>query len=71
MEAHTEVTTRLLSEERLIVPFTDDTGEDQQATAEQREFGRRFFSHVTNAVFCKCKTFFENTLRDPVSAEIG
>lgn len=69
VDARTDVTTQLLSEEGFIVSVTDDTGEDQQEAYKQREFERRFFSDATNAVFCK--TFLENALRDPVSGEIG
>lgn len=69
VDARTEVTTELLSEEGFMVAFTDDTGEDQQEAFKQREFEKRFFSDATNAVFCK--TFLENSLRDPVSGEIG
>lgn len=69
VDARTEVTTELLSEEGFIVSFTDDTGEDQQEAFKQREFEKRFFSEATNAVFCK--TFLDNALRDPVSGEIG
>ncbi len=69
VDARTEVTTELLSEEGFIVSFIDDTGEDQQEAFKQREFEKRFFSDATNAVFCK--TFIENALRDPVSGEIG
>lgn len=69
VDARTEITTQLLSEEGFIVSFTDDTGEDQQEAFKQREFEKRFFSEATNALFCK--TFLENALRDPVSGEIG
>jgi type I restriction enzyme R subunit len=69
VDARTEITTELLSEEGFVVSFTDDTGEDQQEAFKQREFERRFFAEATNQVFCK--TFLENALRDPVSAEIG
>ncbi|HEX4913993.1 MAG TPA: DEAD/DEAH box helicase family protein, partial [Vicinamibacterales bacterium] len=69
VDARTDVTTQLLSEEGFIVTVTDDTGEDQQEAYKQREFERRFFSDATNAVFCKA--FLENALRDPVSGEIG
>lgn len=69
VDARTEVTTELLSEQGFIVSFTDDTGEDQQEAFKQREFEKRFFSEATNAVFCR--TFLENALRDPVSGEIG
>ncbi|HEX7608798.1 MAG TPA: DEAD/DEAH box helicase family protein, partial [Candidatus Cryosericum sp.] len=69
VDARTEVTTELLSEEGFVVSFTDDAGEDQQQAFKQREFERRFFADATNQLFCK--TFLENALRDPVSGEIG
>jgi type I restriction enzyme R subunit len=69
VDARTEVTTTLLSEEGFVVNFTDDTGEDQQQTFKQREFEKRFFADATNQLLCK--TFLENALRDPVSGEIG
>ncbi len=69
VDARTEITTELLSEEGFVVLFTDDTGEDQQEAFKQREFEKRFFADATNQLFCK--TFLENALRDPVSGEIG
>jgi type I restriction enzyme R subunit len=69
VDARTEITTELLSEEGFIVSVTDDTGEDQEEAFKQREFEKRFFSEATNQLFCK--TFLENTLRDPISGEIG
>jgi type I restriction enzyme R subunit len=69
VDARTEVTTELLSEEGFVVSIKDDTGEDQEEAYKQRKFEKRFFSPATNAVFCK--TFLENALRDPVSGEIS
>ena len=69
VDARTQITTELLSEEGFLVSFTDDAGEDQQQAFKQREFEKRFFSDATNQLFCK--TFLENALRDPVSGEIG
>jgi type I restriction enzyme R subunit len=69
VDARTEITAKLLSEEGFVVSFADDTGEDQQQTFKQREFEKRFFADATNQVFCK--TFLEKALRDPVSGEIG
>ncbi len=69
VDARTEITTTLLSDQGFVVSFTDDTGEDQQQTFKQREFERRFFSAATNQLFCK--TFLENALRDPISGEMG
>jgi type I restriction enzyme, R subunit len=69
VDARTEVTTTLLSEEGFVVSFTDDTGEDQQQAFKQREFEKRFFAEATNQLLCKI--FLENAMRDPVSGEIG
>ena len=69
VDARTDVTTQLLSEEGFVVSFTDHSGEDQEEAYKQREFEKRFCSEATNQLLCK--TFFENALRDPVSGEIG
>jgi type I restriction enzyme R subunit len=69
VDARTEITTELLSEKGFVASFTDDAGEDQQEAFKQSEFEKRFFADATNQLFCK--TFLENTLRDPVSGEIG
>ena len=69
VDARTEVTTQLLSEEGFVVSFSDDSGEDQHEAYKQREFEKRFFSEATNQLFCK--TFLENALRDPISGEVG
>ncbi len=69
VDARTDVTTKLLSEQGFVASFTDDAGDDQQEAFKQREFEKRFFSKATNQLFCK--TFLENALRDPVSGEIG
>ncbi len=69
VDARTEITTELLSEQGFVVEFKDDEGEDQKETYKQREFEKRFFADATNKLFCK--TFLEKALRDPVSGEIG
>ncbi len=69
VDARSDITTQLLSENGFIVEFTDDQGDDQKETFKQREFEKRFFAEATNQLFCK--TFLENALRDPVSGEIG
>jgi len=69
VDARTEITTELLSEEGYAVTLTDDVGNDQEETYKQREFEKRFFSEATNQLFCK--TFMENALRDPISGEFG
>ena len=69
VDARTDVTTQLLSEEGFVVSFIDETGEDLGEAYKQREFEKRFYSEATNQLFCK--TFLENALRDPISGEIG
>ena len=69
VDARTEITTQLLSENGLVVEVIDKNGDTQEQTYKQRQFEKKFFSEVTNKVFCK--TFLENALRDPVSTEIG
>jgi len=69
VDARTEITTELLSDEGFVVNYTDDNGDDQEDAYKQSEFEKRFFSEATNLLFCK--TFLENALRDPISGEIG
>ncbi len=69
VDARTQVTAQLLSEEGFIVAVpTDGEGEVEQSYT-QRQFEKRFFSEATNQLLCK--TFLENGLRDPVSNEFG
>ena len=69
VDARTEVTTQLLTDDGFVVTFTDDTGDEHEESFKQREFEKRFFADATNQIFCK--TFLENALRDPISGEIG
>jgi type I restriction enzyme R subunit len=69
VDARSEITTQLLSEDGFVVEFKDGQGEDQKEIYKQREFEKRFFADSTNQLFCK--TFLEHALRDPVSGEIG
>jgi len=69
VDARSEITTQLLSDDGFVVEFKDDEGDDQKEAYKQREFEKRFFSPATNQLFCKI--FLENALRDPISGEIG
>jgi type I restriction enzyme R subunit len=69
VDARSDITTQLLSEDGFVVDFKDDEGDDQKEVYKQREFEKRFFAEATNQVFCK--TFLENALRDPISGEVG
>jgi len=69
VDARTDITTELLSEEGFVVEFKDDQGDDQKEAYELRKFEKRFFAPATNQLFCK--TFLEHAIRDPISGEIG
>lgn len=70
VDARTELTTTLLSEQGFTVSFQNAEGEgEQQETYRMSEFEKKFFAPGTNELFCK--TFLELALRDPISGEVG
>ena len=69
VDARTEITTQLLSEEGYSVFIIDDEGEEQEETFFKRDFAKKFLSEETNRALCKA--FFENAYKDPISNEIG
>ena len=70
VDARTDVSTKLLSDDGFVVDFTDVEGEEEgDEVYKKRDFEKRFFAGATNELFCK--TFLENALRDPISGEIG
>lgn len=73
VDARTDVTTKLLSEQGYGVMVTVATSEQEDVLEEvkykQNHFERKFFSDETNRVFCK--TFIENGLKDPITGELG
>lgn len=68
LDARTEITTQLLSDEGYAVVVPTEEGEETE-TFISRDFEKKFFSEKTNRVFCQ--TFFENALKDPITSEIG
>lgn len=69
VDARTEITTQLLSDEGYAVLETNEENEEDETSFFHRDFERKFFSERTNVVFCR--TFLENALRDPITGEIG
>jgi type I restriction enzyme R subunit len=73
VDARTDVTTKLLSEQGYGIMVTVASSEQENILEEvnykQNHFERKFFSEETNRVFCK--TFIENGLKDPISGEFG
>jgi type I restriction enzyme R subunit len=69
VDARTDTTTKLLSDQGFVVNFTDEEGEQQEEAFTQRQFEKKFFSPETNRLFCR--TFLQNALLDPISGEMG
>lgn len=69
IDARTEITTELLSEQGYIFQGVDDEGKDFEETFTQKDFEKKFFSENTNTIFCE--TFLKHAMRDPYSGEIG
>jgi len=68
LDARTEITTQLLSDEGYAVAITTEEGEETE-TFVSRDFEKKFFSEKTNSIFCQA--FLENALHDPITNEIG
>ncbi|MGI8893156.1 MAG: DEAD/DEAH box helicase family protein [Bacteroidia bacterium] len=68
LDARTEITTQLLSDEGYAVVVPTEEGVESEIFVS-RDFEKKFFSDKTNHIFCK--TFFENALHDPITNEIG
>ncbi len=73
VDARTEVTTKLLSDEGygVLVNMASEEGEEisEEVQYKQRHFERKFFSDETNRVFVK--TLLDNGLADPINQEFG
>ncbi|MDZ7919321.1 MAG: DEAD/DEAH box helicase family protein [Rhodoferax sp.] len=72
VDARTEVTTQLLSDQGYAVVVMHEAAEGQQNSEQrfkQKSFEKRFFSDPTNRLFCE--TLMQHGLHDPISAEFG
>jgi type I restriction enzyme R subunit len=73
VDARTDITTKLLSEQGFGVMVTVASTEQEDILEEvvyrHRDFERKFFSEKTNKLFCK--TFIDHGLRDPINGEFG
>ena len=69
IDARTEITTELLSEQGYVFQSVDDDGSDFEETFTQKDFEKKFFSNNTNTIFCE--TFLKHAMRDPYTGEIG
>ncbi|HEX7575629.1 MAG TPA: DEAD/DEAH box helicase family protein [Candidatus Methanoperedens sp.] len=69
VDARTEITTELLSEEGYSIIKENAEGKQEEQIYYHKDFEKKFLSDETNKILCK--TFIENALRDPISGEIG
>lgn len=72
VDARTEVTTQLLSDEGYAAVVINESAAGEQTSEQrfkQKSFEKKFFSESTNQLFCE--TLLKNGLRDPISAEFG
>ena len=69
IDARTEITTDLLSEEGYSTMAFNEDGEEEEVSYKQRDFEKKFFSDETNKVLCR--TLLKNAMKDPISGEIG
>jgi type I restriction enzyme R subunit len=69
IDARTEVTTELLSEEGYAVEVDKEDGGTDEAIFGARHFERSFFNEDTNRVFAE--TIIKNGLLDPLTGEFG
>ncbi len=69
IDARTEITTQLLSDEGYAVVKKDDEGEEHEETFIHRDFEKKFFSDTTNQEFCRA--FMDNAMADPINGEFG
>jgi len=69
IDARTEITTQLLSDEGYAVTVKNSEGEDNEEIFTHRDFEKKFFNDETNVALCKA--FLENARKDPLTGEIG
>ncbi len=69
IDARTEITTQLLSDEGFSFTDKDENGNDVEEVLGVRDFEKKFFSDETNKIFSK--TLLDNCFRDPITGEVG
>ena len=69
IDARTEITTQLLSDEGFVVEKTDESGAEVKEAFGGRDFEKKFFADSTNDLFCE--TLLKHGLPDPDTGEFG
>jgi type I restriction enzyme R subunit len=69
VDARTDITTQLLSEEGFGVRFEIEEGEEVEQSFNERHFEKKIFNDETNVAMCKA--LLDNGIYDPVASEFG
>jgi len=69
VDARTEITSELLSDQGLAIHRVDDDGVEIDELFDERSFEKKFFNEETNIAMCKA--FLENGLYDPIAKDYG
>ena len=69
VDARTEITTELLSDDGFAVHSTTDEGETINEVFNERHYERKFFNEETNIAMCKA--FIDNGFFDPIAKKYG
>lgn len=69
VDARTDITTELLSEDGFALHSTTEQGETINEVFNERHYERRFFNEETNIAMCKA--FIDNGFYDPVAKKYG
>lgn len=69
VDARTEITTKLLSDEGLSIHKTMEDGGTIEEVFTERHYEKKIFNEETNIAMCKA--FIDNGLRDPIADSLG
>jgi type I restriction enzyme R subunit len=69
VDARTDITTQLLSDDGLSVHKVTDDGESVDEIFNEKHWEKKFFNEETNVALCKA--FLDNGMLDPVAKEMG
>jgi type I restriction enzyme R subunit len=69
VDARTDITTELLSDEGYAVRISDEAGTEIEERFNEKHFEKKIFNEETNIAMCQA--LIENGLYDPVAKELG
>ena len=69
VDARTNITTELLSDEGYAVRVTDESGTETEERFNEKHYEKKIFNEETNIAMCQA--LIENGLFDPVAKEMG